>query len=167
MAVLADFECGFHGHFEARVKAGTVPKCPKGCSKSFVKLVFLKPVGHVSGRTRSADKLLREAAQMQGLSDISTSPSRPGGTVMERLRARHGVTYDPKQLCQTVDAKTFMGAMTHRANELTNVGLGNPYKPEEWKADEKTGVIRHTGAPPPKKPVPTGTQGVSVSKVKE
>src|SRR5215469_13199732 len=87
-----DWECAAHGVFEKRTKtAQDVPKCPKGCSRALVKLVFLQPVGHVSGRTRTADRLVKEMAAAQGLSDISTSPSRSGGTVAQRNAARNRV----------------------------------------------------------------------------
>lgn len=159
MAVLNDFECAAHGVFSARVKAGAVPKCPKGCSAAFVKLVFLQPVGHVSGRTKNTDRLLKDAARMQGLSDISTSPSRSGDSVMDRLRKRNQPTVSPVQLpgwgqmpalgsiAGATDARSMLSAIGkppkgESVAELT--GIGHTYKPEEWKTRED-GKVVHSG----------------------
>lgn len=153
--VLHDFKCVAHGLFEARVKSGVVPRCPKGCSKSMVELVFLKPVGFVSARTRKSDKLVKEMATMQGLSDISTSPSRPGGSVMDRLRKKYGNHLHPSQLPVAGTAE-HLSAMTHKTNALTDENMknftkevygqeavmGHAYSPDEWKTDE-AGKPRH------------------------
>src|SRR5579859_2230254 len=153
--VIHDFECLAHGRFEARVKAGTIPKCPKGCGKSMVTLIFTQPVGHVSAKTRRGDKLVKEMAAMQGLSDLSTSPSRPGGSVMERLRMKHGAHLQPEQMPIAVDAKQYLGALTHKANEITGENMknftggfhpGHEYDPGEWKTDKKTGKVLHVDA---------------------
>lgn len=88
-------------------------------------------------------------AEAQGLSDISTSPSRPGGTVAQRLRARHGKDFHPAQMPVAVDTGKFLGALTHKSNELANLGFAAPYKPEEWKKNDKTGALVHTGATAP------------------
>ena len=150
-----DFECLAHGVFTKRTKSGVIPKCPKGCGVAMVKLVFLQPptIGNV--RFKKGDKLLREAAELQGLSDISTSPSRPGGHVMDRIRKKYGGHLQPEQLPRAVDAKTYLGALTHRANEITGDNMrnftgghhpGHEYNPTEWKTDEKTGRTVHVGA---------------------
>ena len=149
MTVLHDFECVAHGYFEARAKAGTVPKCPKGCSRALVKQVFLQAPGHVSARTRSSDRLVREMAAAQGLSDLSTSPSRPGGTVMQRLRQKYGQHIQPQQMPRAVDASQYIGALTHRANELANLGFAAPYRKDEWKKNDETGKVVHVGAQAP------------------
>lgn len=138
------FECAAHGVFEKRIKAGTIPRCPKGCSKSFVKLVFLTPIGHVSGRTRKADALVREAAASQGLSDISTSPSRPGGTVAERNRMRNPQLPEAAQ-ARAVSFKDYIGALTHKQNSLSDMGFGHTYNKAEWKKDPQSGKMRHVG----------------------
>jgi hypothetical protein len=150
--VTNDWECAAHGIFEAKVKGGTVPKCPRGCSKGFVKLVHLKAPSFGSARVRTGDKLLREAATLQGLSDISTSPSRPGGSVAQRNAAKNrpsGAQYPPTAAAQAVPLSKFIGALTHKENALTRVGLGHAYEPAEWKKDEKTGAVRHVGAQAP------------------
>lgn len=150
--VIHDFECLAHGWFEQRVSGGKIPKCPQGCSASLVKMVHLQPVGFVSARTRKADKLVREMAATQRLSDISTSPSRPGNSVMDRLRKKHNV--HPSQL-PFVGGPEHLGAMTHRTNALQNNDMANftggpvvgrPYESAEWTKDEKTGKVVHTGA---------------------
>jgi len=153
--VIHDFECLAHGHFEKRVKAGETPKCPKGCSKSLVKKVFLQPVGFVSARTRKSDKLVREMAHMQGLSDLSTSPSRPGGSVMDRLRKKHGMHLQPEQLPIAGTAE-HLAALTNKTNALNDDNMknftkvaygqeaimGHAYNAEQWKTDEG-GKTRH------------------------
>jgi hypothetical protein len=65
MAVLNDYECEMHGHFEAFDR-----KCPYGCSRKFVKLVFLKPVGTRSGKTKWTDNELNQIAKVHGLTNI-------------------------------------------------------------------------------------------------
>lgn len=141
--VTHDFECLAHGQFEARVKKGEKPKCPKGCGKSLVTLVFNRAPGVVSARTRTSDRLVKEMAAAQGLSDISTSPSRPGGSVMDRIRKKYGAHIKPEQMPRAVDAQQYLGAMTHRANELTNVGLGHKYESTQWQKDKESGKVRH------------------------
>lgn len=142
MSVTHDFECLAHGQFESRTKK---PKCPKGCSASLVKMVFLQPVGFVSDRSRRSDKLVREMAQTQGLSDLSTSLSRPGGSVMDRLRKKHGSHLQPSQMPIAVDPQTYLKAMTHQENALSRIGLGHAYDPSEWKPNEE-GKLRHETA---------------------
>jgi hypothetical protein len=145
--VIHSFECAAHGIFEKRVKHGVVPKCPKGCGKGLVKLVFTQAPGFVSARTRTGDRLVKEMATMQGLSDISTSPSRPGGSVMDRIRKKYGGHIRPEQMPRAVDAQQYLGAMTHRANELTNVGLGHKYESEQWQKDQESGKVKHVDIP--------------------
>lgn len=145
MAVYADFECLAHGHFETKWSGKVVPKCPKGCSSTLVKHVYLQPVGFVSARTRTSDRLVKEMAAQQNLSDLSTSPSRPGGSVMDRLRKKHGAHLHESQIPRAVDAKEYMGALTHKSNEMTNIGLGHKYNAAEWKKDAETGKVKHNG----------------------
>jgi len=180
MGVVHAFECLAHGLFESRVKAGEVPKCPKGCSKDLVTLVFVQAPGFVGARTRKADQLLREAAEMQGLSDISTSPSRPGGSVadrnrkknLQRIRLPDGSTgyVQPSQAAVSMQAPDFgryVGALTHRENTLSTLGFGHKYDSSEWTKNEATGNLHHTGAKLPNLPIPTGSTGVSIERVKE
>jgi hypothetical protein len=177
MAVTHDFECAAHGHFEARVKAGTVPRCPKGCSKALVKLVHLRPPGTVGARTRSADRLLRQAAEMQGLSDISTSPSRSGGSVADRNRRKNGAPVQNEMLPTIAQARgapmsvsQILGALTNKSemtNALHDSGFGHGYDANEWKKDPKTGTVRHVGAKEAIAKIPTGSTGVSIERVRE
>jgi hypothetical protein len=174
MSVLHDFECAAHGYFEARTKGGNVPRCPKGCSKAFVKLVRLQAPGMVSARTRTGDRLVREMADMQGLSDISTSPSRSGGSVADRNRKKNYAPVQNEQLPQTAQARgepipvrKLLAAMTHKQNLLHDVGFGHGYNEHEWKKDDKTGVVRHVGAQAPITKVPVGSTGVSIQRVKD
>jgi hypothetical protein len=170
MGVLHAFKCKAHGVFEQRVevKDGVqMPPCPRGCSKSFVELIFVQAPGHIRAGTKRADKLVREAAAMQGLSDLSLSPSRTGGSVMDRLRRKHNEIPENAQ-ARAGDLNTMLPAMTHKENAITGrVGLGNAYDKSEWKKDEKTGQVKHVGAQGPRHRVPMGATGVEVERVKE
>jgi hypothetical protein len=180
--VIHAFECAAHGVFEKRVKYGEVPKCPRGCSKSFVQLIFVQAPGQVSSRTRKADKLLREAATLQRLSDISTSPSRPGGSVAERnaMKNRRRIKLPdgsygyvrPEQAAIVPDkglVPKYLGALTNRESMLQKLGFGNPYDPAEWVKDKESGKLRHEGLHTAEdfKGIPTGSTGVEIERVKE
>lgn len=182
MAVLHDWECMAHGHFEAKGSAEKPPKCPKGCSSSLVELIYLQPVRIGNARYKRGDRLVREAAEMQGLSDISTSPSRSGGSVAQRNRMRNrrsvlGPAGRP-DLQYPGDAAAvgragklkfgdYIGALTHKGNALTDTGFGHAYDKNEWKKDDKTGAVRHVAAQGPIVSIPTGSTGVSIERVKE
>lgn len=169
MGVLHAFQCRAHGVFDQIVsvkkKGVTVPKCPHGCSKSFVKLIFVQAPGHIRAGSKRADRLVREAAEMQGLSDLSLSPSRSGGSVMQRIRAKEKIPEAAR--ARAVSFGEYMGALTHKENALSNIGMGHAYDKNEWKADDKTGKVRHVAAAPPVHTVPMGATGVSVERVKE
>lgn len=174
MAVEHSFECQAHGTFTAKVRAGTVPRCPHGCSRAFVQLVFLKAPGYVGPRTRRADKALREAADIQGLSDISTSPSRPGGTVAQRNamkyrgpKGRPELQYPEIAAAQAGGLTKFLAAMTAPGNALTDLGFAAEYNPSDWQKDAKTGVTRHLNPSGlSRQAIPVGTGGVSIDRVK-
>lgn len=183
MSAIRDWECLAHGVFEARtLSAKHVPKCPKGCSRGLVKLVFLTMPGTVSDRTRTSDRLVREAADLQGLSDISTSPSRPGGSVAHRNRmrgprGRQDLQYPAQFSARSGGTIPFHGGLTvenlgaqgftAENNGLRAIGLGHAYDKTEWKTDKETGKVRHEGAPPIITTIPTGGTGVSIERVKD
>jgi hypothetical protein len=66
MAVLRDYQCLAHGNFE-----GFEAKCPYGCSDSFIKMIFLKPPGYHSDRTKGIDSTLKGLASDFGLTDMN------------------------------------------------------------------------------------------------
>jgi hypothetical protein len=158
--VVHHFECLAHGVFEQRVKAGTVPKCPKGCGKAMVKLVFLQAPRIGKVKYKRGDRLLREAAELQGLSDISTSPSRPGGHVMDRIRKKYGGHLRPEQMPVAGTAE-MLGALTHRTNALNDENMrnftaqafgqpavmGHEFDKSQWATDKETGKVRHVDIP--------------------
>ena len=150
MSVLHNFECAAHGLFEQRVQPGVTPKCPKGCSSYFVKLVFLTPPNLGSERVRNATRLVREMADTQGLSDLDVSPSRPGDSVADRNFKKSG---NPLRAVSG-NFSTYMSALTHRENALTRVGFGHPYNAAEWRTIKETGKQRHAGAQPPLESAP-------------
>lgn len=150
MAILHNFECQAHGVFEASVAAGTVPWCPQGCSPAFVQLVILKAPLVSNERFRVANKLVRQMADLQGLSDIDVSPSSPGDSVADKnYRKLH-----PDQRARAGNFSDYMAGLSHRSNELTNAGFGNRYNPQEWMTDRKSGVRWHV-ASPPREPLPS------------
>lgn len=157
-----DFECVAHGAFEKKVKAGTIPRCPKGCSPSFVRLVFKTAPSIGTDRVRYATKLINEVAESQGLSDIDISPHTPGGSVAEKNFMRSGNSVR----AQAVDFSSYMSALTNKSNELSRLGFGHPYNPAEWKKTED-GRMRHQGAAPPVVDTPMNQYGVEVQRVKE
>lgn len=131
--------------FEARVEAGTVPWCPYGCTPSFVQLVHITPPSISSERVRTATRLVREMADMQGLTDIDVSPSTPGDSVADKNFKRAGGKI---QAFAGANFNQHIGALKYRANELANAGFGNRYNPHEWSTDQKTGTRRHVASPP-------------------
>jgi hypothetical protein len=161
--VTHNFECRAHGVFEAQVEAGTLPACPRGCSSYFVHLVFTVPPSIGTDRVRNASRLVREAADSQGLSDIDVSPSRPGDSVADRNFKRSG---NPVR-AQAVDFKTYMSSLTHKSNELTRLGFGHPYDPHEWRERKETGKVTHSGAQGPIQDTPMNQYGVEIQRVKE
>lgn len=145
MAVLHDYECRAHGVFESRAKE---PRCPHGCSKSFVSRVFLQPISIGTAKVANADRMLRGAAESQGLSDVSTSPSRPGDSVMARLRARHNKEFAREQVpnwggeqgrvLSQLDPKTILAGAKSAGGEdvMANLGMGKKYDAKEWRTTE-------------------------------
>jgi len=77
--VLHDYECAAHGKYEA-----FEPKCPYGCSKAFQKVVFLKPVGTRSARTRFQDRETRALAESFGMTNVKSH--HDGESVMQTMR---------------------------------------------------------------------------------
>ncbi len=153
MAVTHDYECRAHGVFESRAKN---PRCPFGCSKSFVTRVYLRPFAIGSGKAAKADAMLKAAAASQGLSDVSTSPSRPGDSVMQRLRARHNREFQREQLANwggeagrllsQLDGKQILAGTARGPDTLSSLGFGKAYNPGEWH-DTKDGRKVHNPQP--------------------
>ena len=68
MAVLKDYFCTQHGIFESREE-----KCPcKPCTGE-ISVVFLKPVGLKSDKTKKSDKTLENLALDFGMTDIKST----------------------------------------------------------------------------------------------
>lgn len=161
--VAHDFECRAHGVFQARVKPGSIPRCPRGCSPHFVQLVFLSPPAISTERVRMATRLVKEVAESQGLSDIDVSPSRPGDSVADRNYKRN----KPSMQARAAEFSKYMSALTHRSNELSNLGFGHPYDAREWQERKATGKLAHVGALPPIVDLPANQYGAQGLRVKE
>ena len=68
MGVLKDYLCTEHGVFESRE-----PKCPIKFCKGELSVVFLKPVGLRSEKTKSNDKNLKQLALEFDMTDIKST----------------------------------------------------------------------------------------------
>lgn len=165
MSVSHDWECRAHGVFEARVTPGTVPPCPQGCSPSFVALVYLTPPSIGSDRVRTASRLVREMADMQGLTDIDISPSTPGDSVADKNFKRSGNPIRA-QAVSGVDVAKYIGAQLHQGNALTAAGFGHSYDAREWRTDKQSSARVHYAAPP-LEPLPMNQFGVEITRVRE
>lgn len=165
MSVTHSFECRAHGVFEKRVKAGTVPACPKGCSQDFVQLVFLTPPSIGSEKVRTASRLVREMADTQGLSDIDISKSTPGDSVADKNFKRSGNPIRA-QAVGRMDVGRFIGAQLSPGNTLTAAGFGHPYDAREWRTDQTSGHRVHY-ASPPIEVLPMNQYGVQMTRVRE
>jgi hypothetical protein len=168
VSVTHNFECEAHGVFEARVEPGDIPKCPRGCSPYFVHLVFVTPPSIGTDRVRTATRLVREAADLQGLSDIDVSPSTPGDSVADKNFKKSGNPIRP-QAGPTLRwgpgaARVDIHAL-QRGNTITETGFGHKYDAHEWKRTE-SGRLRHS-APPPISDTPMNQYGVYMHRVKD
>jgi hypothetical protein len=68
MAVLKDYYCESHGIFEA-----WEPQCPMKHCKSEISVVFLKPVGLKSDKTKKTDKTVKQLAIDYDMTDIKST----------------------------------------------------------------------------------------------
>ena len=82
--ILRDFNCIVHGVFESGEEA---PKCPFGCSNSFVEKVFLQPP-MVGNGTKMVDNVVKDLANDFGLTNLDNrggdSVKNNAGRVRER-----------------------------------------------------------------------------------
>ena len=68
MAVLKDYYCETHGIFEA-----WEAKCPMKLCKSEISVVFLKPVGLKSDKTKKTDRTVQQLAIDYDMTDIKST----------------------------------------------------------------------------------------------
>jgi len=68
MSVLKDYMCTEHGVFEA-----WEPKCPMKFCKGELSVIFLKPVGMKSEKTKSNDRNLKQLALEFDMTDIKST----------------------------------------------------------------------------------------------
>jgi len=68
MAVLKDYYCDAHGIFEA-----WEAKCPMKNCKGELSVVFLKPVGLKSDKTKKTDKTVKQLAIDYDMTDIKST----------------------------------------------------------------------------------------------
>jgi hypothetical protein len=69
MAVMKEWKCAAHGHFE-----GTHPICPAlNCSSDRVERAFVTPVSISKGRYASFERGMRNTAERMGISDFRSA----------------------------------------------------------------------------------------------
>lgn len=78
MSVLNDYKCKMHGVFESFER-----RCPYGCSRAFVSLIFNKAPAFGSQRTSNIDRELKLLAQDYNLPDIRND--KDGTSTMTKL----------------------------------------------------------------------------------
>ena len=95
MAVLKDYYCETHGIFEA-----WEPKCPMKLCKSEISVVFLKPVGLKSDKTKKTDKTVQQLAIDYDMTDIKSTRE---GEYQTGYMKRHNKLSD-KEFAQATEA---------------------------------------------------------------
>ena len=68
MSVLKDYHCKNHGIFEA-----WEPVCPMKNCKGELSVVFLKPVGTRSAKTKHTDNTVKQLAMEYGMTDVKST----------------------------------------------------------------------------------------------
>jgi hypothetical protein len=124
MSITHNFECAIHGQFEARVQGGITPPCPAGCDTFFVKLVFTQPPSIATERVRNATRLIKEAIDAAGLSDVDISPHTPGDSPADKnwKKAHHDIkaeVWDKGKLGE------ILGQFPKGENYIKGMGLGS------------------------------------------
>ena len=95
MGVLKDYYCDNHGVFEA-----WEPKCPMKHCKGEISVVFLKPVGVKSEKTKRTDKNVKQLAIDYDMTDIKTTRE---GEHQTGYMKRHNKLSD-KEFAQATEA---------------------------------------------------------------
>lgn len=95
MSVLKDYHCENHGIFEA-----WEPKCPMKHCNGALSVVFLKPVGTKSAKTKHTDSTLKQLAIEYDMTDIKST--REGEHQTGYLKRNNQLT--DKQFDQATDA---------------------------------------------------------------
>lgn len=88
MPVVRSYKCEDHGYFDGWNEDNACPHCGVAC-----KQVFIKPFAIKSGRTKNADKTLRQLATDYNMTNIKST--REGES--QAGTYRHGNTPEPKQ----------------------------------------------------------------------
>lgn len=102
MAVLHDWKCMAHGVFES-----TTGRCPHGCGKGMTEIIYLKPPGMVTGRTRGIDRTLQTLANDHGLTDMNNHGGETAAFIPDPSMAKQERVMQEKLLA----GQTFAGAI--------------------------------------------------------
>ena len=95
MSVLKDYHCKNHGIFEA-----WEPVCPMKNCKGELSVVFLKPVGTRSAKTKHTDNTVKQLAIEYGMTDVKTT--REGEHQTGYLKRNNKLS--DKEFAQATDA---------------------------------------------------------------
>lgn len=101
MSVLKDYHCENHGIFEA-----WEPKCPMKNCKAALSVVFLKPVGTKSAKTKHTDGTLKQLAIEYNMTDIKST--REGEHQTGYLKRNNQLS--DKEFAQATDAMNAQNA---------------------------------------------------------
>ena len=155
MAIELEWNCAAHGEFTRPAgRGGKTPKCPKGCSPSFVVQEIRTAPALRSGSTGRVDAHARALAGDFGLSDIPSA--REGESVMGLLRAKPthqptwgevqhaepGFSHDPKAARPTFSTG-YQGFQSPATGEKYSPGVPvDAMKPAFVPLESQTKIIR-------------------------
>ena len=150
MAVLKDYLCTEHGVFESREA-----KCPIKFCKGELSVVFLKPVGVKSEKTKSNDRNLKQLALEFDMTDIkSTRAGEHQEGYLKRknklsdkefAQAGEAMAHNQKMEEENIVKQRLGGAMWGNGGNINlNSVMGGQFKPVR---DESVSVLPSDVAP--------------------
>jgi len=116
MAVLKDYYCNAHGIFEA-----WEAKCPMKNCKGELSVVFLKPVGLKSDKTKKTDKTVNQLAIDYDMTDIKSTKE---GEYQTGYMKRNNKLSD-KEFAQATDAMNAQNKEARPGDQAIWGGGGN------------------------------------------
>jgi hypothetical protein len=136
MAAINDYVCMAHGAFTNRTGI-----CPHGCGRSMSHVVFNKPVGMVSGRTKGIDGTLATLAKDHGLSDMNNHNGTTGAFIPDP-----GYTRAQREMQEAMmRGQTYAGEMASGANAIQSTLTQGNFKADNALTND---VVRQSITPP-------------------
>jgi phage protein D len=111
-----------------------------------VKLVFITPPSIAHDRVKNASRILKDAIDSMGLSDLDISPSTPGNSPAEKNHLKYANKDIRAEVWSGDKLKGLVNSFP-AGSGLQLAGLGNPYRKDQWSRDKKTGQLVHSAAP--------------------